>query len=43
MSQEEKIFVCKKCGKEVKVLQEGKNPNPPACCGDPMELKECCK
>ncbi len=39
MEQEEEIFICKKCGKEIKVLKEGMNPSPPMCCGDPMELK----
>ena len=40
MEQEGKEFVCKKCGKEVKVLKEGKNPAAPYCCGDEMQLKE---
>ena len=38
--QEEKEFVCKKCGKEVKVLKEGGNPSAPYCCGEEMYLKE---
>ena len=40
MEQEGKIFICKKCGKEIKVLKEGMNPGSPICCGDPMEEKE---
>lgn len=43
MAQEEKIFICKKCGKEIQILKEGNNPNPPVCCNELMELKECCK
>lgn len=40
MAQKGKIFVCNMCGKEVKVLKEGKNPSPPVCCGQEMSLKE---
>lgn len=40
MEQEGKIFVCKLCGKEIKVLKEGKNPSAPHCCGQEMNLKE---
>lgn len=42
MAKEEKIYVCKKCSKKIKVLEDGKNPNPPNCCNQPMELDECC-
>ena len=40
MAQEGKTFICKLCGKEVKVLKEGKNPKAPFCCGEEMGLKE---
>ena len=40
MSQDGKNFKCSKCGKEIKVLQEGGNPDPPTCCGEMMQLKE---
>lgn len=40
MSQEEKTFVCSKCGKEIKVLKEGGNPAAPSCCGEEMQAKE---
>lgn len=40
MEQEGKKFVCEKCGKEVSVLKEGKNPSAPFCCGEEMQLKE---
>ncbi len=40
MSQDGQEFICKLCGKEVRVLVEGKNPAAPACCGQEMELKE---
>lgn len=38
--QEGKSFVCKKCGKEVTVNVEGKNPSAPFCCGEEMHAKE---
>lgn len=38
--QEKKEFVCKKCGKEVRVLKEGENPSAPYCCGEEMQPKE---
>ena len=40
MSQEGKVFYCKLCGKEVKVLKEGGNPCSPVCCGETMLFKE---
>lgn len=40
MSQEEKVFYCKHCAKEVKVLTEGGNPSPPSCCDEVMIEKE---
>ena len=40
MTQENKIFKCGSCGKEIKVLKEGGNPDVPTCCGDKMGLKE---
>jgi desulfoferrodoxin-like iron-binding protein len=40
MSQERKVFICKLCGKEIKVLKEGGNHSPPVCCGETMSAKE---
>jgi hypothetical protein len=40
MSQKGKTYECKKCLKEVLVMQEGRHPGPPLCCGGSMrEIK----
>jgi superoxide reductase len=36
--REEKIYVCQKCGNEVKFVKDGGGTL--ICCGDPMSEKE---
>jgi len=36
--REEKIYVCQKCGNEVKFVKDGGGTL--VCCGDPMNEKE---
>ncbi len=36
--REEKIYVCKKCGNEIKFVKDGGGTL--VCCGDPMSEKE---